>query len=1393
MYLNIKIPKIYKFIFVIVLTILFEQTAAQTKRLQFEHITTENGLSNNYVLHIFQDKKGFIWISTQDGVNRYDGYEFKHFRHNPADINSLSDYAVNHIFEDSKGIFWISTREGLNQFNPLTEKFIHYKMSKDDPNSLSAQRVNRCVEDSSGNIWIATRNGLNRFNQETGIFEKYFNDASDPKSISSNVITTLLSDSKGNLWIGTDRGLNKYDFKSNSFQTFFAESNNPNSLPSNVITALFEDSKGILWIGTIGGLSKLISLNQKSFEVKNYLHNPGDKFSLSHNSITVIDEDSKGNLWIGTYGGGLNIFNPLSEKFETFRRDGNDKSGLSSDMFFTLLVDSYDNVWIGTTTNGLDKYSPTSERFKHYLAGTTDKSSLSITSILIDAEEKLWIGTAADGIKVYRNKIPAEENLLFELRGENNNRYSLSSNSITSIFEDDEGMIWIGTPGYGLNKFNPVTKQIEMLKNEKDNPNSVSGDYIHIVFQDREGIIWIGTGRNGLNSFDKKTKIFKRYAENLIDPTDNKSLSSREVVSIVEDKKGFLWLGTTTGGVNKFDRKTETFVHYIHIHEDDKSISSNRVVSMYLDSQQRLWIGTYSGGLNLYDEKTNSFIHFMEEDGLASNTVQSITEDENGMLWLGTTNGISMFDYENKIFKNFDLSDGLQGKEFNPKAGLRDEESGSLFFGGTNGLNIYYPGSISENKIPPPIVLSEFKLFDKPVVPSDKSPLLKSSSYADEIILNHDQNIISFSFAALDFTSPQKNQYAYKLEGFNDEWIYSGNIREVAYTNLSPGDYLFRVKGRNSDGYWNETGIEISLIVNPPFWRTWWAYSMYIFIVLGVFVFMRRYEMNRIKLKNDLKQQQFEAHKLHEVDQIKSRFFANISHEFRTPLTIILGSMEKLRSKSGKSSDDKEYNLVKKNASRLLQLINQLLELSKIESGNIKLEAAENDIVKFTKRVAASFSSLAHQKNLQLSFNGEEIESTNNTIPVPVYFDKKKLETVFYNLLSNAIKFTPKDGTINISVSKNIGFVQIRFENSGIEIPADKLSKIFDRFYQADDSGTRNFEGTGIGLSLVKEFVELHKGRIEVESKNNLTAFTIYLLPGKNHLNKDEIVTAVQEEDQIQLDETKPEIKIPASDIISEVEIKEANKTIILVVEDNPDLREMVKEHLQDKYFVIEAENGVKGFQAAEEKIPDLIISDIMMPEMDGYELCKKIKTNEKTNHIPVILLTAKAATEDKLEGLETGADDYLIKPFNEDELKIRVRNLITIRKQMREKFQSQMLYTPTGTVVPSTQKVFMDKFVSLVEKNIDNEEFSVEMLSEEIGMSRTQLHRKIKAVTNQSASEFIRNFRLQKAAELLKQDAGNIAEITYQVGFGSQAYFTKVFQEVYKTTPLEYKKKSSN
>ncbi|MBS4036070.1 MAG: response regulator [Ignavibacterium sp.] len=1382
-----------KYFLFTIIVILGSFVYAQPNKMRFERITTDDGLSSNHTSYIFQDRRGFLWITTENGINRYDGYSFKHYKHIPGNINSLSDYAATHILEDSKGLFWISTREGLNVFDPATEKFTHYNPVTDDSASLSNEKIVCTAEDKFGNIWVGTRNGLNLFHPETNSFTIFKNNPDDKQSLSFNYVTSIFNDSKGNLWIGTQRGLNKFNYSKNSFDVYFSDQQTPESLSGNLITCFLEDSIGNLWIGTSSGLNKLVSILNDSPVFERFLHNTSDMNSLSHNNIRSIAEDSKGNLWIGTLGGGLNVFDPIENRFTSYLHDEDNISSLSDNIIFSVLVDINDNVWIGTYENGINKYSPTQERFILFQPQPYTKSKNAdnnITVVMTDNEDNLWLGTNGDGIKVYKKDLLLNEtNLLYEFKAVSSNERGLSSNNITSIVQDDNGLIFIGTFGGGLNIYNPVMKTFDIFRYKREDPGSLGNDFIHMVYKDSENTIWIGTGLAGLNRFDRQSKSFKRFRDDIKLPDNPKYLNSPEVTSICEDSEGYLWIGTTTGGLSKFDRQTETFVHFKHKQEDAKTISSNRIVCLFNDKMNRLWIGTFGGGLNLYDKQKNSFEHFLEKDGLPDNTIKSISEDNKENLLISTSNGISIFNYDQKTFRNFDESDGLQGKDFNQNSVYHDTTLGNIYFGGINGLNIYSVDSDYGSGLPPEIALTEFKIFNKPVLHNFLSLSKKDITAREEVILTHDENIISFEFAALDFTSPAKNQYAYMLDGFDKDWIYSGNKREVTYTNLDPGSYIFKVKASNNDGVWNESGISVPIIIKPPFWKTWWAYSFYLIVFLIGFFAVRRYELNRVKLKNELKLIEFESKKHQEIDELKSKFFANISHEFRTPLTIILGSLDKLTKEIDEASDVKEYAVMKRNASRLLQLINQLLELSRIESGTVKIAASKTDIVKYLKRITASFSSLAYQKNLNLLFIDTDIEAAQTNREILVYLDKKKMETVFYNLLSNAIKFTPDGEKINVSVSSEEKLVTIKFVNTGIEIPIEKLDKIFDRFYQVDDSGTRNFEGTGIGLSLAKEYIEMHKGNIEAKSENNKTIFTIYLPKGKSHLRDEDLSPEIEDIDDFDSDVLSPESKLLQETEVQDIEATDIDKTKILIVEDNYDLREMIKENLRDEYFVLEADNGIKGQEIAEEKIPDLIISDIMMPMMDGNELSRKLKSNEKTNHIPIILLTAKAATKDKLEGLESGADDYLIKPFNEQELKIRVRNLIKIRQQMREKFQSQMLIKPSDVVIPSTQKTFIDKLTNVIEQNISNEGFSVENLCKELGMSRSQLHRKIKAVTNQSTSEFIRNFRLHRASELLKQDAGNIAEICYMVGFNSQNYFTKVFQNLYGKTPLEYKK----
>ncbi len=809
---------------------------------------------------------------------------------------------------------------------------------------------------------------------------------------------------------------------------------------------------------------------------------------------------------------------------------------------------------------------------------------------------------------------------------------------------------------------------------------------------------------------------------------------------------------------------------------------------------QALWIGTAGGGLNHFDMQTEQFTHFTEKDGLPNDVVYGILIDSSNNLWMSTNKGLSRFNPTTGEFRNFDASDGLQSNEFNTGAYFKSQ-SGEMFFGGIKGLSYFQPSRVVDNPHIPAVVITGFRISNKPVSPEEHPAILNSDiAEAREIFLTYRENIISFEFAALDYSAPERNQYAYMLEGFNEDWIDNGATRTATFTNLPAGDYVFRVKAANNDNVWNESGAALRVHVAPPPWKTWWAYSLYGLAILGLLYGFRRYEMNRIRLKNDLAFEQVKIEQLHHLDEMKSRFFANISHEFRTPLTLILGQIESLMTSISAAKDQRKLEVANRNARRLLGLINQLLDLSKIEAGGMTLHATRQNLVGFVKQVVYSFELMAEQRRITLQFSTERDD-------MPVRFEPDKMEKVFSNLLSNAIKFIPpgRDGRITVECWAESGetagqpeMAVVSVSDTGVGIAPEQAAHVFDRFYQADLSQTRQFDGTGIGLALVKELVELHGGDVSVNSivGKGSDFFVRLPLAGPAEISPpaDDVQTPMTGERAIDAETLIGEVNGISPPAVEKIAPGNA-KPIVLIVEDNPDIRAYIREQLENEFCTLEAGDGEAGISRALETIPDLIVSDVMMPKVDGYQLCQTLKKDEKTSHIPIVMLTAKADLQDKIAGLETGADAYLLKPFSARELLAQVRNLIHLRRELRERFRGVTVIKPAEVAVTPVDQAFLEKALAAIDREMSRPGFSVEALAEEIGMSVSQLNRKLNALIDQPAGQLIRSQRLQRAADLLRQQAGNVAEICYKVGFSDQANFTRAFKKQFGVSPSAYKK----
>jgi len=1330
--------------------------------LKFSHISYQQGLSQSPIGAIYQDKKGFIWIGNREGLIRYDGYEFITHSHKEGDENSLSHNLIRTIVQDSAGMLWIGTLNGLNFFNPAKKKFEYLDIS-------NKKTVSALLIDRKQSLWVASYDGLKRIDIKDGYKLKIYHLGNgDLKNV--KIVRSLLEDSKGQIWVGHENGLTCIDAQTLKIKSLPHALKGNSALLNATIMAIREDNAGDMWFATED--QGVFWYSIKEDICRNYRHGSNQGNGLLSDvikDILVFDDE---NIWLGTRQG-LSTFNKRTLTFTNYKHNSSDPKSLSQNSVWNFLRDKSDNIWLGTYAGGLNIFYPGYNNFENIGEKKGNNLGLSqpiVNDVLEEKDGALWVATDGGGINYIDRKKGKET--YFPLK-DNGGRDG--SHIVKTMTKSKAGRLYLGTLE-GLGYFDPADRIINYLPVGSDVP--LEKRRINVLLSD-ENIIWVGTNHIGLWTVNTDNGTIKRFE------SDSKVLNNIAINSLaIDDEKG-LWIGTRDG-LSYYNKKTQVIKKL-------KRFNQEVILSLFIDSKKRFWVGTEKG-LVLFDPTSGTKHLIRESDGLINNIIEAIIEDNSGNIWVSTQKGLSKISYKkNAAINNYTSNDGLSSNQFLPGAALKTKD-GELLFGGVNGLTTFYPEKIIKNNYVPEIVFTDFLIHNKSVnYRSKDSPLKSPIDETQEIILDYHQNSISFKVAALNYVNSSNNRYAYKLEGFDkDEWYHSDYQRIANYTNLQAGTYVFRVKVSNNDNVWNEEGRSITVKVLPPFWKTWWAYIFYLFVFSALLYLFNSYSVKNERLKHELELESLSHIKDQELAQRKMTFFTNISHEIKTPLTMILAPIERLLNMSeGNNKIQNQLTLMHRNGERLVKLINQLLDFRKFDSGNDQLVAVHEDIVLFLKEIFLAFKGLAESKSIELNFNTE-------LDPLNVWFDKDKLEKVFYNILSNAIKFAPYNGFVIVSIKQIVKnekeHVSVIIEDNGCGIADEHINKIFEQFKFFNEGGL-NLEGTGLGLAFSKELVDLHNGEISVESrqsKNNVpgyTAFTVLLPLGKEHLSEGEISDLFSAEENISQYNIEP-VLTQSQFIGRKLEILKGigkEKPSMLIVEDNPDVLGFIVSSFEDEFEIHTAVNGEEGLKTGQKIIPDIIISDVMMPVMDGISLCSKLKSDINTSHVPVILLTARSSLVFKLEGFETGADEYITKPFSINILGIRIWNLLDSRQKLRDRYQREIRLQPENVAITSTDDGFLKTLMSYIEKNIDKPNLTVDELSRETAVGRGTLYKKIKALTGQTVNDFVRMIRLKRAAQLLEQKNHNINEVAYMVGFADVNYFRKCFKEQFKYTPKEY------
>lgn len=1308
------------------------------QQILFRNYAVGDGLPSSTVRAIAQDDQGYMWFGTKNGLSRFDGYQFKTFQFKKNDRASLGNNFIHCITRYDTTHLWIGTENGVYILDLEKEVFTHFEPA-------GGKTIFDILKDRSGMMWVASRlDGLYKYDPFKNTTLHFSADGTS-SSISANEITRLAQDNDGTIWIGTfGSGIDLYHPATKTFTNIHS---GKTGLGNDFINSLYRGIDGVMWVGTMnGGLCKW----QKEQQVfKTY--QSGGPNAIKDNIVRAVCQVSPGKLYVGTEKG-LNVLDLATDKFTAYTNQGNDPFSISDNAIYSIFPDKGGTMWIGTFFGGVSYFNEKSALFELYYP-TGEANSLSgraVSCFLEDSPGKFWVGTEDGGLQYFNAVTKTFRRYPFSP-----GQQKLSYHNIHSLVRDKRGNIWIGIFAGGLNVYDPRTGTIKYFSRQPGNSHSLNSNNVFCIYEDNEGVIWVGTD-NGLNRWDEAGNSFARISREEIENTI--------IYDVYEDTTQTLWFATYNNGLITYNKKNQ---QWGRVTADDKNnpLASNKLICLHDDHNGGLWIGSDGGGLQKYSYKTKQVKVYNDTDGINANVIYGIQQDDKGAIWVTSNNGIYSIDPATEKVKHFTRQDNLQGRQFNYKA-LYKASDGKLFAGGIRGFNAFYPDRLPAAAAGVRVSFTNFQLFNKDVALSESGgPLTKQINYTGRLVLAHDQSVMSFEFAALNFSAPEKISYAYKMEGFDPDWNYVGDQRKATYTNLSPGTYTFKVKATADESNWHVPESAMVLVIRPPFYKTAWAYLIYLLLAFAVSYGLFKYSSNYIRRQNQIKIERLKNKEEQEFYARKIEFFTVMAHEIRTPLSLIIAPLEKLLAINKWHNEEKEQlTIMDENAERLMDLVNQLLDFRRIESDAYEIKKEEVEVVSLVQSIYSRFSSLPYQKNIEFTMT-----TKINKFHLPA--DPEVLNKILSNLLINAFKFarTKVNMTIFEAPKTDPGESRlcISVEDDGIGIPDADLKNIFKKFFTTarGSHSYHNLGGSGIGLALAGSLAEKHGGKLLVESKEGTkTIFTLEVLFAEN------------------------KIVPPGKPANAFEEESTADKTVILVVEDDTAIQTFIaKSFHADGYGVIKASNGKEAMQQIEANAVDLVISDVMMPEMDGLELCRLVKTNVLYSHIPLVLLTAKGNSEAEIKGIETGADAYILKPFKWKHIAAVVKNLLESREKLRHKFSEQPGSDVSVLTTNSKDKEFMEKVVNIIETRIIDPQLSVEELSREMAMSRSSLHKKLKSLSGYVPNELIKLVRLKHAAGLLRTSGNTMADIAYMTGFSSPSYFSKCFVQQFKLTPKEY------